>query len=70
MKKLLILLVLVCTGSVAFAQGCATCTKTAAGLGEAGAQGLNSGIIYLASLPLLIMGTVGFMWWRSNKSVQ
>jgi len=49
------------------AQGCAVCTKTASELGENGARGLNAGIIYLALLPLGILGTVGFFWWRGSK---
>lgn len=69
MKRLVVFL-MVCFTSDAFAQGCAMCTKTAAGLGADSAEGLNSGIIYLASLPLAIMGTVGFIWWRSYKSAQ
>jgi hypothetical protein len=48
-------------------QGCAVCTKTAAGLGEKSAKGLNSGILYLAILPLGIMGALGYKWWRHNK---
>lgn len=50
------------------AQGCTVCTQTAAGLGASSAQGLNSGIVYLASIPLLFMGTVGFIWYRRSKA--
>jgi hypothetical protein len=49
-------------------QGCSVCTKTAAGLGEKSARGLNGGIIYLALLPLAIMGTVGVIWWKYNRN--
>ena len=48
-------------------QGCSVCTKTAASLGEKGARGLNGGIVYLAALPLGILGTIGFVWWKHNK---
>jgi hypothetical protein len=50
-----------------FAQGCAVCTKTASELDSHSARGLNAGIIYLALLPLGILGTVGFFWWRGSK---
>jgi hypothetical protein len=50
-----------------FAQGCAVCTRTAENLDERSARGLNGGIVYLAFLPLAIMGTLGFIWWRTNK---
>jgi hypothetical protein len=69
MKKLLpILVIMMSFGTGAFAQGCAMCTKTAAGLEEKSAKGLNNGIIYLATLPLAIIGTVGFIWWKNNKN--
>jgi hypothetical protein len=29
---------------------------------------LNGGILYLATLPLALIGTIGFIWWRHNKS--
>lgn len=68
MKKLLLAVVLMTSvGSAAYAQGCAMCTKTAAELDDKSAKGLNNGIIYLATLPLAIIGTVGFIWWKSNK---
>lgn len=49
------------------AQGCSVCTKTASQLGEKGARGLNGGILYLAFLPLTIIGSIGFYWYRSQK---
>lgn len=69
MKKagLLIALLLVSFHEV-MAQGCTICTQTAAGLGASSAQGLNSGILYLASIPLLFMGTVGFIWYRRSRA--
>ncbi len=49
------------------AQGCAVCTKTASGLDKHSARGLNGGILYLAFLPLGILTTVGFVWWRNSQ---
>lgn len=69
MKKLfLVLVVLSSFAAEAYAQGCAMCTKTAAGLDDKSAKGLNNGIVYLATLPLAIIGTVGFIWWKNNKT--
>jgi hypothetical protein len=69
MKRLfLILVILLSFGAGAYAQGCAMCTKTAAGLDDKSAKGLNNGIIYLATLPLAIIGTVGFIWWKNNRN--
>lgn len=68
-KKLLIVLMLVCTAPAVYAQGCSLCAKTAGELGEKEAQSLNAGIIYLALLPMTILGTVGIVWWRHNRDV-
>ena len=54
--------------SAAWGQGCAICTKTAAGLGDKSAKGLNGGILYLAAVPITIIGALGFIWWRYNKN--
>jgi len=43
------------------------CTKTAAGLGDDAAEGLNNGIIFLAFTPLAIIFLLGFLWIRKNK---
>lgn len=70
MKKILFrvwVMVMLMAPAMVQAQGCAVCTKTAAGLDDKSARGLNGGILYLAMLPLGILGTVGFIWWRQNK---
>jgi len=69
MKKIVLIgLLLIGAASIAHGQGCSVCTKTAAGLDDKSAKGLNGGIIYLAFLPLAIMGTMGFIWYRYNKN--
>ena len=52
-----------------FAQ-CAMCTKTAAQLGEKPAQGMNSGIVYLMLTPFLVMGYIGYRWYRSQEKAK
>jgi hypothetical protein len=47
---------------------CSLCTKTAAGLDDNAAKGLNAGILYLAAMPLGIMLFIGLRWYRSYKS--
>ena len=67
MKKwLLVVMLSMSAAPAATAQGCAMCTKTASELDNKSARGLNGGILYLAMLPLGILGTVGYMWWRKN----
>lgn len=69
MKKISFLSALVLGSAThALAQGCSVCTQTAAGLGESGAHGLNAGILYLAAIPLVFLGTVGFIWYRRSKA--
>ncbi|MBX2906856.1 MAG: hypothetical protein KF744_12510 [Taibaiella sp.] len=68
MKRLVLIAgLMMITGGAVLAQGCSVCTKTAAGLDNKSAKGLNRGILYLALLPAGIMGTVGFFWWKGRK---
>jgi len=46
---------------------CSICTRTAQQLGEKPAQGMNSGILYLAFAPFAIVGYIGFRWWKNNR---
>ncbi len=61
-------LLLIMLSGAAYGQGCSVCTKAAAGMDDKSAKGLNGGIVYLAFLPLIFMGTVGFLWWKQNRS--
>jgi hypothetical protein len=47
---------------------CSICTKTASQLGEKPAKALNGAIIYLMSAPLLIIGFIGWRWWKSQQT--
>jgi len=68
MKKFVFCAGLLLTLSVKLpAQGCSVCTKTVQGLDDKSAKGLNGGIVYLAFLPLVMMGTVGVVWWRRQQ---
>ena len=46
---------------------CSICTKTAQQLGEKPAKGLNAGIIYLALTPFVLVGFIGYRWWKKNR---
>ena len=67
MKKSLLIIFLFCFTSLISLAQCSMCTKTAASLDDNSARGLNSGILYLAALPLIMMGFVGFKWYKQNK---
>jgi len=34
--------------------------------GSAG-KGLNAGILYMLVVPYLVVGTIGFIWWKNHK---
>lgn len=71
MKKFLVLLLLAITSFArVWAQGCSVCTQTANQLGEKGADGLNTGILYLALLPLTFISVLGFIWWKYNRRIK
>ncbi|MCF3110127.1 hypothetical protein LL912_15195 [Niabella sp. CC-SYL272] len=49
-----------------FAQ-CSICTKTTQQMGDGPATGFNTGILYLAFLPLALIAFLGIRWWRNEK---
>lgn len=71
MKKLAIICFLILQLSIINCQisiaQCSVCTKTAQQMGEKPARGLNNAIMYLAAIPFLVAGTIGYRWWKSNR---
>lgn len=35
--------------------------------GSAG-KGLNAGILYMLATPYILIGTIGYIWWKNKKS--
>jgi len=72
MKNWVLILSIIIFSSLAFVYDssaqCSICTKTAQQLGEKPAQGLNSGIIYLALTPFIIVGFVYYRWKKSDHT--
>jgi len=64
-----ILLIVLIFALPAYSQ-CAVCTKTALQMGEKPAAGLNSAILYLMAAPFVIVGIIGYRWWRSNRKYE
>ena len=57
---------------VAYSQ-CAMCTEVAdeaSRNGNSAGDGINKGVLYLFLSPYLIVGTIGFIWWRSRRKAQ
>lgn len=38
--------------------------------GGTGGKGLNAGILFMLSLPYLIVGSIGYLWWKNNRRAQ
>lgn len=52
---------------------CAMCQATAETSHDAGASaadGINKGVMYILVMPYIIMGTIGYFWWRSRQKKQ
>ncbi len=65
MRSLLLSILLLV--QVAVQAQCSICTKTAQQLGEGPAEGMNTGILYLAFAPFAIIGYIGYRWWKNNQ---
>lgn len=69
-QRLLIYLLIFCTVFLlpgALVAQCSICTKTAQQMGEGPAKALNGAIIYLAFAPFLLIGFIGYRWWKNNR---
>lgn len=72
MKRILVLLAFMFTlgtSTQTWAQ-CSMCRRVAESnmeQGETKGRGLNTGILYLMSLPYLMGGVAGFIWWKHRK---
>lgn len=61
---------LFCIFSVDASAQCAMCKGAAeANLRQGGGdpQGLNNGILYMLSIPYLLVGGIGYWWWRNRR---
>ena len=73
MKKhlpiLVVLIMLMVTYMPSQAQ-CAMCAgqvESATAAGSSVALGINKGVLYIFMMPYLIMGTIGYFWWKGRK---
>lgn len=64
-KYIWLILALLFIADISFGQ-CAMCKKTAEEGGQAG--GLNTGILYLMSVPYIIFSFVAFFWYKTSRS--
>ena len=38
--------------------------------GGTNGKGLNAGILFILSLPYVIVGSIGYAWWRNNREFE
>ena len=46
---------------------CRAAAETNLAQGGTEGKGLNTGILYMLSLPYLLIATIGYLWWRNRK---
>jgi len=63
----MILMVVVQTDLAAQCPMCRIGAETNLARGGSEGKGLNKGILFLLSSPYLLVGTIGFIWWRKNR---
>lgn len=69
---ILLVVLLLITSNEALAQ-CPMCKMAAeSNLKDGGTagRGLNNGILYMLTLPYLLVGGVAFVWWRNRRDSQ
>lgn len=76
LKRILFVLVLLVTVSVASdtaSAQCPMCRMSAESNlknGGTAGKGLNAGILYMLALPYTLVGVLGFIWWRNNRKLR
>jgi hypothetical protein len=48
----------------------AQCAMCKANANASNASGLNAGILYMLSLPYLMVGGIGYVWWRNRQAIE
>lgn len=46
---------------------CRAAAETNLAAGGTEGKGLNKGILYMLTLPYLLISTIGFLWWKNKK---
>ena len=66
---LLIVVFIIMPGSDLLSQCpmCRAAAETNLAQGGTEGKGLNKGILYMLSLPYLIVATIGYIWWKNKK---
>ncbi len=49
---------------------CKIAAETNLANGGSEGKGLNKGILYMLSMPYILVSTIGFIWWKNNRKVK
>ena len=63
----LLVMVLVQTDVVGQCPMCRMAAETNLQNGGTEGRGLNKGILYILSLPYILISVIGFVWWKNRK---
>ncbi len=63
----LLFMLLVSTDMVAQCPMCRIAAESNLENGGSQGKGLNLGILYMLATPYLLVGTIGFIWWRNRR---
>lgn len=69
---LILVLVILALGTTDLVAQCPMCKMAAeSNLREGGTdgKGLNAGILFILSLPYVIVGSIGYVWWKNNRDL-
>lgn len=64
---ILVLIVFPSMESIAQCPMCRAAAETNLAQGGTEGKGLNKGILYMLSLPYLLVASIGFIWWKNKK---
>ena len=62
-----ILMIFPTVESIAQCPMCRAAAETNLAQGGTEGMGLNKGILYMLSIPYLLIATIGYIWWRNKK---
>lgn len=69
-QKTVFIILLLTTVNASVPAQCAMCkgaAETALKQGGGDPQGLNNGILYMLAMPYLLVGAIGFWWWKNRR---
>lgn len=70
LRAIVLSLVLIACASPDTTAQCPMCRMTVESNLQAGGsagKGLNRGILYMFAMPYLLVGTMGYLWWRNRR---